>query len=147
MRNLVVLLSLGLAACAAPSGDGAYVANYPHWRRWHYWAAVQAARANLPDPPVGTLVLPTPAPDATAVARAVDASGAHRLLAACRSAYAKDAVALHAALVIAPSGAIERVQLYDADGPFADCAASALRTTNLAPFDGPTTAVDLSLAL
>ena len=97
--------------------------------------------------PVG-LDLPAPrarpAPDAAALANAIDASGARRLVAQCRAVHADDD-ALDADVTLAPSGAIRRLALHGATGALADCAAAALRTTTIAPFDGAPVTVRVSL--
>ena len=79
---------------------------------------------------------PRPAPDASAVAQAIVTSGAERLVEQCHAVYASPIAAFDVGLAIAPSGQITQLELHDADGPFADCAARALRTTTIAPFDG-----------
>ncbi len=79
---------------------------------------------------------PRPAPDAAAVARAIMESGAERLVEQCHAAYPSPIAGFDVGLAIAPSGEITQLELHDADGPFGDCAAKALRTTSIPAFDG-----------
>jgi hypothetical protein len=73
----------------------------------------------------------------------ISTSGAARLVAQCRSAYAGGAV--QAGLTIEPSGQISKLELHGADGAFADCTAKALRSTTIAPFVGGSIHVDEAL--
>jgi hypothetical protein len=90
---------------------------------------------------------PVAPPDGAAVARAITDSGAARLVALCRASYASSIASLDVGMAIAPSGQITSLELHDADGPFADCAAKALHTTTIAPFDGAPIHVDEHVAL
>ncbi|HEY3802025.1 MAG TPA: hypothetical protein VGL61_05430 [Kofleriaceae bacterium] len=90
---------------------------------------------------------PVAPPDAAAIARAITDSGAARLVGLCRASYASSVAALDVGMAIAPSGEITKLELHDADGPFADCAAKALRTTTITPFDGSPIHVDEHVAM
>ncbi len=88
-----------------------------------------------------------PAPDGSAIDRAIAASGTQRLLELCRTTYAPATSSLTATLSIAPSGEITRVALPSGSAAFAECVAHALRTTTLSAFDGAPIEIDEPIAL
>jgi hypothetical protein len=125
--------------------------------RWCHDEPVEAADAEYtgtPDPAevrqvrrelAASQPAPRPAPNEAAILGAVNARGVHRLVELCKRTYARDTTTLSVSLAVSPDGAVTATP--HADGQFADCAAHALATANIAPFDGDPVRVDEQLAI
>jgi hypothetical protein len=100
-----------------------------------------------PDPSALVPAPPRPAPSDDDIARAVSAPGVHRLVEQCRSAFAPDVTAVHVRMTIAPTGDVSDVAATDVPARFAECTSHALRTANLARYDGAAVTFEQTLAL
>jgi hypothetical protein len=101
MRASLVFVAVAVAGCVPQADDCRDIAIRGE--------RVLPTPAQLADPP------PRTPPDAAAVARAIDTSGAHRLVEQCRLAYGPAVGSLAVGMTVAPSGAITKLELHDAD--------------------------------